>query len=374
MRAGNHINQLKGDSRYKAFVPNQLPFSIKMDSLLQTLLSKADLSIGRLDGIAETLPDVDFFILMYIRKEATFSSQVEGTQATFDDVLKAEAKVKDLEIRKDVDEIQNYIKAMNYGLQRLKTFPLSLRLIREIHRILLQGVRGEKRNPGEFRQSQNWIGAATIERASFVPAPPQEILSLMGNLETFFHKNSQIPSLLKTGLIHAQFENIHPFLDGNGRIGRLLVTFYLCQQRVLDKPLLYLSGFFKKNRQEYYDRLKAFHEKDDIEGWLKFFLEGVAVTAQQAVETSKRIIKLKEEANEKVSRLGRSTPKAVKILNYLYHTPLLTVAEVEKICSIKNPNALSLVGKMTKLGILEEITGKKRNRVFAFQQYIALFD
>jgi len=374
MRTGKYINQLYGELQYKAFVPNLLPFKIKGDDELQNLLSKADLALGRLDGIAETLPDVDFFILMYIRKEATLSSQVEGTQATFADVLKAEAKVKDIEAHKDVDEILNYIKAMNYGLDRFKTLQLSLRLIKEIHKILLEGVRGEGREPGEFRKSQNWIGGTTIQRASFVPTPPQEVMTLLDNFEKFLHRKSPSPVLLKTGLIHAQFENIHPFLDGNGRIGRLLITFYLCQQRALDKPLLYLSDFFKKYRQEYYDRLNAFHERDDIEGWLKFFLEGVAVTAEQAVDTSKKILKLKEENLEKILTLGRSTSKATLVFNSLFHTPLTTIKDIERITGLKNPNALALVNKLVKLEILKETTGKKRNKIFAYQQYIKLFN
>jgi Fic family protein len=374
MRTGKYITQLKGDLQYKAFIPNYLPFTIKMDEDLQNLLSEADLSLGRLDGIAETLPDVDFFILMYIRKEATLSSQVEGTQATFADVLKAEAKVQDLEVHKDVDEVLNYIKAMNYGLERLKTLPLSLRLIKEIHKILLQNVRGEGRYPGEFRSTQNWIGGPSIQRASFVPPPPQEIMPLMDNLEKFFYDKSPMPILLKIGLIHAQFENIHPFLDGNGRIGRLLITFYLCQQKVLDKPLLYLSDFFKKYRTDYYDKLNAFHEKDDIEGWLKFFLEGVSITAKQAIETSKKILKLRDEGIRKISNLGRSTPKAMLVFNSLFHTPLVTIKDVEKRTGLKNPNALALVKKLVKLGVLKEITGRRRNRVFGYQSYIELFD
>jgi Fic family protein len=351
-----------------------LPFEIKIDNELQSLLSKADLALGRLDGIAETLPDVDFFILMYVRKEATLSSQVEGTQATFADVLKAEAKIESLEIHKDVDEVLNYIKAMNYGLERLKNFPLSLRLIKEIHKILLTGVRGEGREPGEFRKTQNWIGGPNIQRASFVPPPPQEIMPLLDNFEKFLHDKSPLPILIKTGLLHAQFENIHPFLDGNGRIGRLLITFYLCEQKVLDKPLLYLSDFFKKYRQEYYDRLNAFHEKDDIEDWLKFFLEGVAITAKEAVETSKKILKLRKKDLEKIFSLGRSIPKATLVFNFLFHSPLITIKDVEKITGLKNPNALALVNKLTKFEILKEITGRKRNKVFAYQQYIKLFE
>jgi len=263
---------------------------------------------------------------------------------------------------------------MNYGLRRLKTFPLSLRLIKEIHKILLTGVRGEGREPGEFRKTQNWIGGPTIQRAFFVPAPPQEILPLLDNFEKFLHDKSPLPILLKTGLLHAQFENIHPFLDGNGRIGRLLITFYLCQQKALDKPLLYLSDFFKKYRQEYYDRLNAFHEKDDIENWLKFFLDGVAITAEEAVETSKKILKLREQDLKKILSLGRSAPKATLFFNSLFHTPFITIKDAERITGLKNPNALALVNKLVKLEILKETTGRKRNKVFAYQQYIKLFE
>jgi len=374
MRSGKYITQLKGIGEYKAFIPNFLPINIESDEELQGLLSKADLALGRLDGIAEVLPDVDFFILMYIRKEATLSSQVEGTQATFADVLNAEAKMSNLETHKDVDEILNYVQAINYGLNRLKTLPLSLRLIKEIHKILLQGVRGEWKEPGEFKKSQNWVGGSTIERASFIPCPPKEVMSVLGNLESFLYNNPQIPVLIKTGLIHSQFENIHPFLDGNGRIGRLLITFYLCQQKVLDKPLLYISSFFKKYRQEYYDRLNAVHEKDDIEGWLKFFLEGVEVTANQALETSKKVIKLRDSDTQKILTLGRTAPKATLVFNSLFHMPILTISDVEKIANLKNPNALSLVNKMVKLGILKEVTGRKRNKVFKYQNYVNLFD
>jgi Fic family protein len=374
MRSGKYVNQLNNELQYKAFVPNFLPFEIKIDDELQSLLSKADLALGRLDGIAETLPDVDFFILMYVRKEATLSSQVEGTQATFADVLKAEAKIEDLEIHKDVDEVLNYIKAMNYGLEQLKTFPLSLRLIKEIHKILLAGVRGEGKEPGEFRRTQNWIGGSTIQRAYFVPAPPQEIMPLLDNFEKFLHDKSPLPILIKTGLLHAQFENIHPFLDGNGRIGRLLITFYLCQQKILNKPLLYISDFFKKYRQEYYDRLNAFHEKDDIEGWLKFFLEGVAITAEEAVETSKKILKLREKDSEKIFSLGRSAKKAKLVFDFLFHSPLITIKDVERITGLKNPNALALINKLVKFEILKEITGRKRNKIFAYQKYIKLFE
>lgn len=373
MRAGTYIQQLTGDVKYRAFVPEFLPFPLRNDPILEDLLSKANLAIGRLDGITEILPDVDFFILMYVRKEATLSSQVEGTQATFADVLKAEARIEDSEIHKDVDEILNYINAMHYGLKRLESFPLSTRLIREIHERLLKGVRGDHKMPGEFRVSQNWVGGPTIETATFVPPPHIELPVLLGNLEKFLHDKSPMPILMKIGLTHAQFENIHPFLDGNGRIGRLLITFYLCQQGVLQKPLLYLSEFFKRNRREYYDKLHAVHEKDDIEGWLRFFLTGIMHTAENAVVTARKILQLRTEDVEKIATLNRSTERGMKLLNALYKTPLVKVADVERITQIKNPNALALVAKFVRLGILREQTGRKRDRIFSYQQYISLF-
>ncbi len=374
MRAGKYINQLQGDLQFKAFVPNPLPFEINMDLTLQDLLSRGNIALGRLDGIAEILPDVDFFILMYVRKEATLSSQVEGTQATFCDVLKAEAKIQDMEIHRDVDEILNYIKAMDHGLKSLPAFPLSLRLIKEIHKILLEGVRGEWKNPGEFRASQNWVGGATINTASFIPAPPGELMSLLDNVEKFLHDPSPLPILIKTGLIHAQFENIHPFLDGNGRIGRLLITFYLCQQGVLKKPLLYLSEFFKINRQNYYDRLNALHERDDIEGWLKFFIEGVTITSDKAVATARKILQLRNSDIQKVMSLGRSAHRGNQLLDHLYRTPIINIKAVERIAGLRNPNASALVRKFVDIGILQEAPGRRRNKFFSYQSYINLFE
>ena len=374
MRSGRYISQLKGDLSYQAFLPASLPFLLKSDPVLDDLLSRADLALGRLDGIAEVVPDVDFFILMYVRKEATLSSQVEGTQATFADVLKAEARVENHETHKDVDEILNYIDAMNYGLKRLESFPLSLRLLREIHEKLLHGVRGEHKTPGEFRRSQNWIGGPTIETASYVPPPHAELSKLLNNLEKFMHDKSPMPILLKIGLLHSQFESIHPFLDGNGRIGRLLITFYLCQQGALKKPLLYLSEFFKAHRREYYDKLNATHEKDDIEEWLKFFFTGVAQTAGNAVVTAQKIVALREKDMAAVGAFGRSTERAMKLLTALYKTPMVKIADVERITALENPNALSLVRKFETAGILKEITGHRRNRVFTYRAYISLFD
>ncbi len=373
MRTGRFIKQLSGVVSYNAFIPNNLPFNFKIDIALQNLLSRADQALGRLDGIAERLPDVDFFIMMYVRKEATLSSQIEGTQATFVDVLKAEAKIADMEIHNDVDEVLSYIIAMNYGLDRVKEFPLSLRLMKEIHTKLLRGVRGEWKTPGEFRTSQNWVGGSSINTATYIPPPHTEIMKLMGNLEDFLRNRSELPILLKTGLMHAQFESIHPFLDGNGRIGRLLITFYLCQQDILKKPLLYLSEFFKEYRQIYYDKLNNFRFKDEIEEWFKFYLEGVATTSIKATVTARKIIQLREKSIHEVSKFGRNAEKGLMLLHSLFRTPLIRIKDTERITKLSNPNALLLVEKFIKAGILKEITGFKRNRVFSFVDYIGLF-
>lgn len=374
MRTGKFITQLHGDLKYQAFTPNILPFEIQYDELLRELLSKADQALGRLDGIAEIIPDVDFFIFMYVRKEATLSSQIEGTKATFTDLLKAEAHVEDSEIHKDVDEIQNYINAMNYGLKRLRSLPLSLRLIKEIHARLLAGVRGAGRNPGEFRRSQNWIGGATIATATFVPPPAHQVMPLLDNFEKFLHSQTPMPALIKAGLMHTQFEGIHPFLDGNGRVGRLLITFYLCQQGILKWPLLYLSEFFKQHRSLYYERLNNFHGKDDIEGWLKYFLEGVAVTANKAVEAARKIINVRKADTQKILKLGRSAEKGTELLYGLYKSPIVRIKDIERMAKLSNPNTLILTEKFLRLGILKEMTGQKRNRVFSYERYIKIFE
>lgn len=375
MRSGRYINQLSGDSQYKAFIPNKLPFVLNKDNELDFLLSEANLALGRLDGIAEIVPDVDFLTLMFARKEATFSSQVEGTQATFADVLKAEAKVEEKELPSDVKEIFNYIKAMNYGIARLSSLPLSLRLFREIHATLLKDVRGAERQPGEFRTSQNWVGGPTINTAVYIPPPPHELMNLLSDFEKFLHTSSNMPILIKTGLIHVQFENIHPFLDGNGRLGRLLITFFLCQQKVLQKPLLYLSVYFKKNQKDYYYWLNRIHENDDIEGWLKFFLTGVVQTAKEGFETAKKILQLKNADIQKVSTLGRTANNGLLVLNSLYKNPIITLRKVVEITGLSRSNSYNLLKRLKKIEILSELPAKpKRTKVFVYKKYLSLFN
>lgn len=375
MRSGQYITQLSGDLSYKAFVPNTLPLEVRIDDELQTLLTKAHSALGRLDGISEIVPDVDFFVRMYLNKEATFSSQVEGTQATLADVLKVEAKIQEPATPPDVREIINYINAMNYGLKRVNELPLSLRLLKEIHAILLKDVRGAERNPGEFRTSPNWIGGTNLNNATFIPAPVQELFRLLDNLEKFLHDPHPMPTLLKIGTIHSQFENIHPFLDGNGRIGRLLITFYLCQQKELSKPLLYLSAYLKKNRQEYYNRLHAVHEQDDIEGWLKFFLNGIIETSQEAVETARKILQLKQEDTRTIAGIGRVSKNALIVLENLYRNPFITLKHIVFWTHRSKSNAYNLLKKLNQTEILRPAgTLKSREKVFYYQKYFRLFD
>lgn len=373
-RIGMYQKQPAG---YKVFIPASFPAGdlIAWDDDLIMLLSQADRAIGKLNAIDQLVPDVDFFIYMYVTKEAAFSSQIEGTQATFLDYFKAEAKIIDKDIPSDVDEIKNYIEAMNHGTNRLKTLPLSWRLVREMHQILLKDVRGQHKTPGEFRKSQNWIGGPSIETAAFVPPPPQALQDALSDLEKFFHSAlNKFPPLIKAGLIHAQFETIHPFLDGNGRTGRLLITFYLYKEGILSRPLLYISQFFKKYRRDYYDKLNGYRFDNGVENWLKFFLEGVRVVSDEAVMTAQKITKLREEHIQAVSKFGRNADTALKLLNKLYSLPIVDFRLVGKITGISSKaNINALIEKFVKAGILHETTGKERYRKFVYREYIRQF-
>lgn len=374
-RAGQYVEQLEG---YKAFIPKPLPPvpEIIMDQEMWTLLSQADLALGRLDGATDALPNPDLFVFMYVRKEAVLSSQIEGTQASLIDILEFESQALQPDNPQDVGEVVNYISAINYGLERLKQLPVSLRLIRDIHQELMKGVRGSERNPGEFRRSQNWIGAGgcTLAQATYVPPPPHEMLQALDNLEKFLHSPQPIPTLIKIGLAHAQFETIHPFLDGNGRIGRLLVTFLLCEGNVLRRPLLYISYYFKKHRSEYYDRLQAIRNSGKWEDWLKFFLCGVSEVAQEAAATARKIVNLKEEHRQLVlNKMGRRSGNAITLLESLYFRPIFTVEQAATTTNLSYPNANTLIKELRDIGLLQEVTGQKRNRAFSYAPYLAVF-
>jgi Fic family protein len=375
-RAGRYVAQPSG---YKAFIPAPLPPrpAIRIAGALQGLLSEADRGLGRLDGSIQTLPHPDLFVLMYVRKEAVLSSQIEGTQSSLQDLLAAEAKILAPTGRaSDVDEVVNYVRAMNRGLDRLKDLPVSVRLIREMHGELLRGVRGSHLTPGELRRSQNWIGpgGSTLAEATFVPPPPAEVPGALGDWERFLHRDDTMPLLLKIGLAHAQFETIHPFLDGNGRVGRLLITFLLCERGVLSKPVLYLSHYFKEHRTAYYERLQAVRDAGDWERWLAFFLQGVAQVSAQATETARRILAMREQHRARITdRFGRAAGYGHRVLESLYKRPIVAVEDVRRLTGTTYPAANQLVQRFVEQKILREITGQVRHRRFRYDSYIKLF-
>jgi Fic family protein len=375
-RAGRHVLQPSG---YRAFIPAALPPRppLVIDDEMWDLLSKADRALGRLDGATDILPNPDLFVFLYVRKEAVLSSQIEGTQATLLDLLEFEADLLRRDSPHDVAEVVNYIDAMNHGLARLAELPVSLRLIREIHHRLMRGVRGGTRDPGDFRTSQNWIGppGSTIASAAFVPPPPHQLDHALGDLERFIHDPTPMPYLIKVGLIHAQFETIHPFLDGNGRVGRLLITILLCEKEILNRPLLYLSHYFKQRRFEYYNLLQRTRDAGDWEAWIKFFLRGVFDVSQAAAQTARAIVSLREQHRTRLlSEFGRSAGPAGGLLEFLYQQPIVSVQMVRHRTGLSYSNANALVGRLVELGILTEVTGQRRNRRFSYQPLLALFE
>lgn len=375
MRAGTWIKQGSG---YRAFIPAPLPPepAVVLDDEMVRLLSTADRCLGRLDGVASVLPNPNLFVAMYVRQEAVLSSQIEGTQSTLEDVIQFELGADGDRLPQDVEEVVNYVRAMNHGLSRLGDLPLSLRLIREIHAELMAGVRGSNRSPGEFRVSQNWIGAAgsTLQNASFVPPPVPDMMNALGNLEHFLHDRESLPPLLQAGIAHAQFETIHPFLDGNGRVGRLLITFLLCERDILQRPLLYLSHYLKAHRSEYYDRLTAIRSEGNWEGWLKFFLRGVEKVSNSATHTARQILLLRETDRQVVTAQLGNTPHAPRLLDLLYEQPIVNVRTVERRLGCTYATANKLVEQFAGLGILHEVTGARRNRLYRYTDYLSLFD
>jgi len=373
-RAGRYINQLGG---YKAYIPKFLPPKppIKFDGELRNLLSEADRTLARLDGITMVLPNPDLFVAMYVKKEALLSSQIEGTQASLEGVLRFEANLEPKENIDEVKEVINYIKAMDYGIKRLNELPMSSRLIKEIHKILIKGTRGTYKTPGEFKKTQNWIGpsGAGLDEAIFIPPPPEQVPELISNLEKFIHKEDDIPPLIKIALIHAQFETIHPFRDGNGRVGRLLITFYLCWKGVLTRPLLYLSIYLKKYRNEYYDWLMKVRLNGNWEGWVEFFLKGIIEVSNEASKAARKIINLKESIIQKLIEKRVSSGYAIGLLNLLFLKPLIQPQEIQKQIGIKSKDTLNqLIKKFERMGILKEISGKKRYRKYLFTDYITI--
>lgn len=370
-KAGNTISQ----GTYKSFQPNKINQVWSIDNMeLLNLLSQADRQLGRLDMYSEYIPNIDLFISMHVLKEATQSSKIEGTKTNIEDALLDKEDVND-EKRDDWEEVQNYIEALNSAIANLEKLPFSSRLIKETHKILLQGVRGKHKLPGAFRSSQNWIGGASLNDATFIPPTHSSINEYMGDLEKFAHNTeSFFPDLLKIALIHYQFETIHPFLDGNGRVGRLMITLYLVEKGILKKPILYLSDFFERNRTLYYDNLTRVREKDDLTQWFKFFLVGIIETAKNSISTFDGILKLQKEVDAKIQQLGSRSNNAQLLMNHLFQRPIIDAQKARELTGLSSPSVYKLIDDLEKLGILKEITGAKRGKIYLFKEYTRLFN
>ena len=372
-RAGQYQTQLNG---YKAFMPTPLPPNpaFQMDEELTYLLGQATLEIGRLSGLSSIIPDPDLFVYLYVRKEALLSSQIEGTQCSLEDILNPESEpFSNTTNSHDIEEVSNYIQAMNKGINLLNTLPVSTRLIKEIHTILMKGVRGANKTPGEFRRSQNWIGSpgAKLNTAEFVPPPHEEVDRLMSDLEKFIHMTDRIPPLIKAALVHAQFETIHPFLDGNGRLGRLLITYLLVYWNVLEKPLLYISYYFKAHRTEYYARLMDIRLLGDWEAWLKFFLKATHESAKMGVESATEIHKLIMRDKEKLQS-GAVSVTTRQVFEQLCREPILTNSILVTRLKSSKPTIQRALDHLEKLGMIEEVSGKQHRRRYAYQAYLSI--
>jgi len=374
-RLGTYVTSTVTGETVRAFIPPPLPPvpELQLNGLLQ-YLDRANQGLGRLNGMTKLLPDIRFLLYLYVRKEALVSSQIEGTQSSFADLLLYENEAKPHVPVEDVEEVSNYVAAMQHGLKRLKGgFPLSLRLIREIHAILLRGGRGANKMPGEFRRSQNWIGGTRPGNASFVPPPPERLMECLNEFENFLHDDKhKLPVLLEAGLVHVQFESIHPFLDGNGRVGRLLITLLLCAKWALTEPLLYPSLFFKTHRSRYYELLQRVRTDGAWEDWLAFFLDGVASTAHEAAETAERTLKLFAKNRSKIENLGRGAASALRVHELMQTSPYLRIRTAAKALRLTVPTVTSALNHLMELGIVKEISGRQRDRLFAYSEYVRM--
>lgn len=369
--SGKCIKTLKG---YRAFVPNPLPPRLEYDGKTIMLLSEADRLLGELSGVGRVLPNPYLLIAPYIRREAVYSSRIEGTQASLSDLFFFESTGGAEPRASDVREVQNYVKAMEYGTKRLKALPISVRLIKEIHGILMEGVRGGMADPGNIRRTQNWIGppGCTLDNAVFVPPPVDEMKRALGDWEKYIHSIPSEPPLIQCALMHYQFEAIHPFIDGNGRVGRLLITFLLCERGFLSQPMLYLSAFFNKNRDEYYSRLLAVSQKGDWQGWIGFFLQGVAIQATDALEKSKKITNLNNEYRKKVTGLKKTPESAYRLLDEIFFNPVVSISRLSKRWGLPYNSVKTGVHKLIDLGILTEVDKRKTNRLYVAHNLMSL--
>ncbi|MBA3752030.1 Fic family protein [Candidatus Dependentiae bacterium] len=374
-RIGTYITQKLTGELYKAYIPPKLPPDPPIDlTRLYPSLEKATLTLAELNSIHRIIPNTSLFMYMYVRKEALLSSQIEGTQSSFSDLMLFEHQQKSEVCLEDVEEVSNYVKAITVGVQRLKEgFPLSLRLIKEIHGILLSGGRGSRKLPGQLRHVQNWIGGTRPANALFIPPPVEHLQHCLNDLESFLHDKS-LPVLIKAGLAHVQFETIHPFLDGNGRLGRLLITLILCEGGMLDEPILYLSLYLKQNRSLYYELLQEVRTHGTWETWLEFFLEGIYTTAKQAITTAENINTLFEQDLQKIAQLGRARFSCEQTLEYMKRLPQVTVPLLAKELAITAPTARSALNQMTSLGVIEEVSGKKRDKIYVYRKYLAILE
>jgi len=365
---------LKQEYKYKSFLPEKINHTfIWDDPQINTMLEEATKVLGELNAFAMIVPNVDMFIQMHITKEANTSSKIEGTKTQIDDVLVSKEQI-DPEKRDDWQEVQNYIDAMNKAIKDLETLPISNRLIKKIHAILLDNVRGERKQPGEFRKSQNWIGGNSINTAYFIPPHHSQIPDLMSDFEKFLHNEAIfVPHLIKIAIAHYQFETIHPFLDGNGRIGRLLITLYLVSNGLLSKPSLYLSDFIEKNKSAYYEALTKVRTENDLAHWIKFFLEIVIQTAQSGIKTFKHILNLKQEMDTTIISFGKKAHNASKLVEFLYQKPIISVNDIVKPLDVSKPTANTLIKEFEAKGILKEITGYERNKLFVFEKYLNIY-
>ncbi len=376
-RLGQRVAISTAGERAEAYVPQALPPipPVQLERLYGRL-EAANRAIGRLDGVASILPDTPLFLYMYVRKEALLSSQIEGTQSSLSELLLYESEDVPGVPLDDVQEVSNYIGAMNHGLNRIRDgFPLSLRLIREIHEALLSKGRGSTKQPGEFRRSQNWIGGTRPGNALFVPPPPERVMDLMAGLEEFIHTDTpEIPFLVKAGLVHVQFETIHPFLDGNGRLGRLLITFLLCTHGILKEPILYLSLYFKSHRQQYYDLLQRVRDQGDWETWLEFFLDGITETSLQAADAAREILRLFEADRHRIEELGRPAASALRVHQILQQKPLIGINEAAEKLKMSQPTVAKSIQHLEELGIVRETTGRQRGRRFVYDEYLNILN
>ncbi|MBC8088513.1 MAG: Fic family protein [Phycisphaerae bacterium] len=368
------MQQVNGTQGYSAFIPAVLPPepALQFGPEIQRGLENASRALGRLDGITVLLPDPALFLYTYIRKEAVLSSQIEGTQSTLSDLLLFENEGVPVSPLTDASEVSNYSAAMQHGLARLRGgFPLSLRLIKEIHEILVRGTRGSDKSPGAFRTTQNWIGGTRPGNAAFVPPPPHEVMRCLDNLEKFLHSDTDgIPTLIRAGLAHAQFETIHPFLDGNGRVGRLLITFLLCERGVLNQPLLYLSLYFKKYKEQYYEALQRVRTHGEWEQWIAFYLEGVHEVATEASSTAQDLIKLFERDRQQIQTMGRAATNALAIHELLKHRAVTTIGAAAEQAGVSFPTATAALQRLEKMGIVSEATGQQRDRMYVYTEYL----